>query len=29
MISMYTRKDKVVELRGLSTDTKPTDEAME
>lgn len=25
MISMYTRKDKVVELRGLSTDTKPTD----
>ena len=25
MISMYSRKDKTVELRGLSTDTKPTD----
>ncbi len=25
MISMYNKKDNVVELRGLSTDTKPTD----
>ena len=25
MISMFNKKDNVVELRGLSTDTKPTD----
>ena len=25
MISMYNKKDNVVELRGLSTDTKPID----
>lgn len=25
MISMFNKKDSVVELRGLSTDTKPTD----
>lgn len=24
MISMFNKKDNVVELRGLSTDTKPT-----
>lgn len=24
MISMFNKKDEVVELRGLSTDTKPT-----
>lgn len=25
MITVYAKKDKVLELRGLSTDTKPTD----
>lgn len=25
MISMFSKKDNAVELRGLSTDTKPTD----